>query len=235
MSVQDLILNLHSSGPRQGCYLAQTYDLEVGRRDHDPGHLLPRPRTAGPGRLATSSHRGGRRTAATARTRTGSRSTSSIQVIMKPSPDDIQDDLCPEPRVAGDRPRGPRPPIRRGRLGIADNRRLGRRLAGHARRAGDHPVHLLPAVRRDRRFRPSPSRSPTASSGSRCSSSRRTIFTTLTGRPTSPTATFASDEEREFSEYNFDRRRCRHPPSRLPGLGEGGGPPHRKRPPPSGL
>ena len=57
------------------------------------------------------------------------------------------------PRLAArDRHRsvGARHPLRRGRLGVADARRVGPRLGGLVRRHGGHPVHVLPAGRRHR-------------------------------------------------------------------------------------
>ena len=54
-------------------------------------------------------------------------------------------------------------------------------------------------------FPRSPSRSPTAWSGWRCSSSRRTTSTTSTGRTTSRYRDLRLGEEKEFSEYNFIR------------------------------
>src|ERR1700679_861678 len=55
-------------------------------------------------------------------------------------------------RVAGsdrDRSKRARHQIRRGQLGVAGGRRVGRGLAGDARWAGDYAVHLLSAVRGD--------------------------------------------------------------------------------------
>ena len=57
-------------------------------------------------------------------------------------------DVSREPRGLRHQPAAARHPLRGGQLGIADAGRLGHRLAGAARRAGDQPVHLLPAGRR---------------------------------------------------------------------------------------
>ncbi len=51
-------------------------------------------------------------------------------------------------RGDGHRPEAARPEVRRGQLGVAGGRRVGRGLAGDAGRPGDYAVHLLPAVRR---------------------------------------------------------------------------------------
>ena len=90
--------------------------------------------------------------------------------------------LPAEPRGVRHRAAPARHPVRGGQLGVADARRLGHRLAGDARRPGDHPVHLLPAGGRHRPARRSRSRSPTASSASRCSCSGSTTSTTCSGR-----------------------------------------------------
>src|SRR6201991_1039643 len=66
---------------------------------------------------------------------------TQYQVILKPDPGGAQD------RYPRHRPERPRRALRRGQLGRARPRRVGTRLGGLARRPGDHPVHLLPAVR----------------------------------------------------------------------------------------
>jgi glycyl-tRNA synthetase alpha chain len=90
MSVQDLILNLHKFWAAQGCYLAQTYDLEVGagtmtpdtffrvldRRPWKVGYVQPSRRPTD-GRYGENPNR--------------VQKHFQYQVIMKPSPDDIQD------------------------------------------------------------------------------------------------------------------------------------------------
>jgi len=90
MSVQDLILGLHKFWAGQGCYLAQTYDLEVGagtmtpdtffrvldRRPWRVGYVQPSRRPTD-GRYGENPNR--------------VQKHFQYQVIMKPSPDDIQD------------------------------------------------------------------------------------------------------------------------------------------------
>jgi len=90
MSVQDLILDLHKFWAGQGCYLAQTYDLEVGagtmtpdtffrvlgRRPWKVGYVQPSRRPTD-GRYGENPNR--------------VQKHFQYQVIMKPSPDDIQD------------------------------------------------------------------------------------------------------------------------------------------------
>ena len=76
MCLQNLILGLHRFWAGQGCYLAQTYDVEVGAGTMTPDTFFRvldkrawRVAYVQPSRRPT--------TAATARTPTGSRSTSS--------------------------------------------------------------------------------------------------------------------------------------------------------------
>ena len=90
MSVQDLILGLHKFWAGQGCYLAQTYDLEVGAGTMTPdtffrvldgrpwrvGYVQPS-RRPDDGRYGENPNR--------------VQKHFQYQVIMKPSPDDIQD------------------------------------------------------------------------------------------------------------------------------------------------
>ena len=77
MTFQDLILKLQSYWAKQGCILAQGYDLEVGAGTMNPATFL---RVLGPRALEawrTSSPPGAPPTAASARTPTGSSSTTS--------------------------------------------------------------------------------------------------------------------------------------------------------------
>jgi glycyl-tRNA synthetase alpha chain len=90
MSVQSLILDLHKFWADQGCYIAQSYDLEVGagtmtpdtffrvldRRPWKVGYVQPSRRPTD-GRYGENPNR--------------VQKHFQYQVIMKPSPDDIQD------------------------------------------------------------------------------------------------------------------------------------------------
>ncbi|HYA48957.1 MAG TPA: glycine--tRNA ligase subunit alpha [Burkholderiales bacterium] len=90
MSVQSLILDLHKFWAGQGCYIAPTYDLEVGagtmtpdtffrvldRRPWKVGYVQPSRRPTD-GRYGENPNR--------------VQKHFQYQVIMKPSPDDIQD------------------------------------------------------------------------------------------------------------------------------------------------
>ena len=126
------------------------------------------------------------------------------QVILKPAPDDVQDHL---PRLAaGDRDpdRAARRAVRRGQLGEPQPGRVGARVGGVDGRDGDHPVHLLPAGRRDRarpgvgrdHLRPRaagdvpPGRPPCARHG------------VVAGRHAGRTC--ARQNERQISAYNYE-------------------------------
>ena len=91
-----------------------------------------------------------RRTAATARIPNRLQHYYQYQVVLKPSPPDILDLYLGSLEGARLRPHAERRPLRRGRLGEPDARRVGPRLGSVAERHGDHAVHLLPAGRRPR-------------------------------------------------------------------------------------
>ncbi len=71
-----------------------------------------------------------------------------FQVILKPSPDNIQELYLQSLAAIGLDSSAARHPLRRGRLGKPDARRLGARLGMLVRRHGSQPVHLFPAGRR---------------------------------------------------------------------------------------
>ena len=75
-SFQDLILTLQRYWADQGCVILQPYDMEMGAGTFHPATTL---RALGPkpGARPTCSRRGGRRTAAMARTPTGCSTTTS--------------------------------------------------------------------------------------------------------------------------------------------------------------
>ena len=151
-----------------------------GRRHLAPRNAVPRAR-------AEAVERGLRAAVAAARRRT--LRTEPEPAVQAPSvPGDPQAvagrgaaDLSREPRGVRHQPAAARHPVRGRQLGVADARRVGHRLAGDARRARDHAVHLLPAGRRHRPRSRSPARSPTGSSASRCSCSASTTSSTSNG------------------------------------------------------
>ena len=72
---------------------------------------------------------------------------TQFQVILKPDPGNPQELYLEQPEALGIDIRARRP-VRRGQLGPPALGRVGSGLGGLAGRAGDHPVHLLPAGRR---------------------------------------------------------------------------------------
>ena len=127
-----------------------------------------------------------------------------LQVILKPSPGRRDRTVSGQPRSHRHRLAQARYQVRRRQLGSADAGRLGHRLAGDARRPGDHPVHLLPAVRRHRsgsgagrnHLRPgTPGRLP-----ARC----RTASTTSSGPKASQYRDVRLADELQYSVYNFE-------------------------------
>ena len=74
---QDLILTLQNYWAAQGCLILQPYDVEMGAGTFHPATTL---RALGPQAVARglcAADRGGRRTGAMARTRTGCSTTTS--------------------------------------------------------------------------------------------------------------------------------------------------------------
>ncbi len=146
---QDLVLRLSQFWASEGCVLQQPYDMEVGAGTMHPETFLrvlgPEPwrvayvqpsRRPADGRYGDNPFRLGKH--------------HQFQVILKPSPPDIQRLYIRSLEAMGIDLTGPRPALRGRQLGGADARRLGRRLAGDARRHGDHAVHLFPAGGRPR-------------------------------------------------------------------------------------
>ena len=128
-----------------------------------------------------------------------------FQVILKPSPDEVQQIYLDSLEAVRHRSAAARHALRGRQLGVADARRLGHRLAGDARRARDHAVHLLPAGGRREPRADVASRSPTVSSGSRCSCRRSTTCSTSSGRRGVKYGEVRLREEIEQSKYAFDQ------------------------------
>ena len=150
MTLQDLILKLSAFWASRGCLIQQPLDLEVGAGTSHPGNVVSRARARARGTSPTSSRRGGPTMAGSVRIRNRLFKHLQMQVILKPAPDEVQQTLSRQPRGLRHQSAPARHPVRRGQLGIADARRLGHRLAGDARRPGDHAVHLFPAGGRRR-------------------------------------------------------------------------------------
>ena len=143
-----------------------------------------------------------------------------FQVILKPSPDNIQDLYLQSLAEIGLDRQAPRHPLRRGRLGEPDARRLGPRLGMLVRRHGGEPVHLLPAGRRLRvqpgrrrdHLRPRAPRDVPAGRRQRL----RPQLQRRRATTRSPMATSSCRTSRNSRRYNFEVRRHRNavPPLR---------------------
>ena len=147
LDFQSIIFKLQQFWAEQGCVLWQPYYTQVGAGTMNPATFL---RVLGPepwnvayvepsvrpddGRYGENPNR--------------LQMHYQFQVILKPDPGNPQELYLQILEAAGHRPAPARHPLCGGQLGIARPGRLGAGLGGLAGRAGDHPVHLLPAGRR---------------------------------------------------------------------------------------
>ena len=148
-SFQDLILTLQTFWAGQGCVILQPYDLEMGAGTFHPATALralgPRPwkaayvqpsRRPKDGRYGENPNR--------------LQHFYQFQVILKPSPQDLQALYLASLEAIGIDPGLPRYSLRRGRLGEPDARRLGAWLGMLVRRHGGFAIHLFSAGRGNR-------------------------------------------------------------------------------------
>ena len=182
MTLQDIITSLERYWAERGCLIHQPWDAEVGAGTMHPETFL---RVLGPGALE-----GRLRPALAPPRRRPLRGEPEPALQAPPVPGDPEagprrraGPVPRQPGRPGHRSRRPRRALRGGQLGVADPRGVGHRLAGAARRTGDHAVHLLPAGGRHRPRADLRARSPTAWSGSACTSRTWTTCTTCSGRP----------------------------------------------------
>ena len=147
LSFQDLILRLERYWADQGCVILQPYDMEMGAATFHPATTL---RALGPKPWRAAYVQPSRRPKDGRYGENPNRLQHyyQFQVILKPSPPDIQDLYLAKPLCHRHRSHQSRHPLRRGRLGEPDARRLGPRLGGVVRRHGGVAVHLFPAGRR---------------------------------------------------------------------------------------
>ena len=146
-SFQGLILALQRYWADHGCVILQPYDMEMGAGTFHPATTLralgPKPWNAAyvqPSRRPKDGRYG--------ENPNRLQHYYQFQVILKPSPDDIQELYLKSLYAIGIDPQAARHPLRRGRLGIADAGRLGAGLGMLVRRHGGVAVHLFPAGRR---------------------------------------------------------------------------------------
>jgi hypothetical protein len=130
-----------------GCVILQPYDMEVGAGTFHPATTLralgPKPWNAAyvqPSRRPKDGRYG--------ENPNRLQHYYQFQVILKPSPDDLQELYLKSLYRDRHRSEAARHPLRRGRLGKPDARRLGARLGMLVRRHGGLAVHLFPAGRR---------------------------------------------------------------------------------------
>ena len=124
MNFQDLILRLQTYWGRQGCALLQPYDMEVGAGTFHTATFL---RALGPEPWRAAYVQPSRRPKDGRYGENPNRLQHyyQYQVVLKPSPDNIQDLYLDSLRELGIDPRQQRHPLRRGRLGIAHARAPG--------------------------------------------------------------------------------------------------------------
>ena len=146
---QQIILRLQHFWDKQGCALLQPYDMEVGAGTCHTATFL---RALGPEPWKAAYVQPSRRPKDGRYGENPNRLQHyyQYQVVLKPAPAEHPRALPRLARGARLRPEAERRPLRRGRLGEPDARRLGPRLGSLAERHGSHAVHLLPAGRRHR-------------------------------------------------------------------------------------
>ena len=139
-----MILTLHDYWSAQGCLILQPYDMRMGAGTFHTATTL---RALGPEPWNAAFVQPCRRP-----DRRPLRREPQPAAALLPVPGDPQAEparpagaLPQEPRADRHRSAQARHPLRRGRLGKPDARRLGPRLGSVVRRDGGDPVHLLPA------------------------------------------------------------------------------------------
>ena len=146
-SFQGLILTLQQFWAARGCVILQPYDMEMGAGTFHPATTLralgPKPwraayaqpcRRPKDGRYGENPNR--------------VQHYYQFQVILKPSPPDLQQLYLDSLAAIGLDARSARHPFRRGRLGEPDPGRLGTGLGVLVRRDGGLAIHLFPTGRR---------------------------------------------------------------------------------------
>jgi len=147
---QGLILALQNYWARLGCVIAQPLDMEVGAGTFHPATFL---RAIGPERWASAYVQPCRRPTDGRYGENPNRLQHyyQFQVVLKPSPENIQELYLDSLRMLGI------DPLEHDIRFVEDNwesypRRLGFRLGSLAEWHGSHPVYLFPASRRHRMF-----------------------------------------------------------------------------------
>ena len=149
LTFQDLLFRLQGFWAERGCVLQQPYDVEVGAGTMSPGDVSAR---AGAEALSRWAYAQPSRRPADGRYGENPNRLfkhTQFQLILKPPPVNVQELYLESLEAIGIDLQRARHQVRRGQLGVAGGRRVGRGLAGDAGRPGDYAVHVFPAVRRD--------------------------------------------------------------------------------------
>ena len=207
-SFQGFILALQRFWAEQGCVILQPYDMEMGAGTFHPATTL---RALGPKRWNAAYVQPSRRPKDGRYGENPNRLQHyyQFQVIMKPSPPNLQDLYLKSLAAIGIDSEPARHPLRRGRLGKPDARRLGPGLGMLVRRHGSQRSSPTSSRSRASNARRSPANSPTGSSGWRCMCRASTASTISTSTAaTAPTSVTYGDvflqAEQEYSRHNFE-------------------------------
>ncbi len=146
-SFQEIILALQTYWAGQGCAVLQPYDMEVGAGTFHPGTTL---RSLGSRAWAAAYVQPSRRPTDGRYGENPNRLQHyyQFQVIIKPSPPDLQELYLGSLRAIGLDPMVHDVRFVEDDWEIAYARRMGPGLGGLVRRHGGQPVHLFPAGRR---------------------------------------------------------------------------------------
>ena len=177
LNFQDVILTLQNYWGRQGCALLQPYDMEVGAGTFHTATFL---RALGPEPWRAAYVQPSRRPKDGRYGENPNRLQHyyQYQVVLKPSPADIQDLYLDSLRRARHRPARQRHPLRRGRLGIARRSAPGAwagKCGSTAWRSRSSPTSRRSAASTASRCW---ARSPTGSSAWRCTCRASTTSST---------------------------------------------------------
>ncbi len=149
MTFQELILRLQTFWAEHGCVLQQPYDVEVGAGTMAPETFL---RVLGPKPYKVAYVQPSRRPADGRYGENPNRlfKHMQLQVILKPPPENVQELYLESLGAIGIDLRQHDIKFEEDNWEAPTLSAWGVGLAGDARRPGDHPVHLLPAVWRNR-------------------------------------------------------------------------------------
>jgi glycyl-tRNA synthetase alpha chain len=210
---QGLILTLQRYWAAQGCVVLQPYDMEVGAGTFHPATTL---RSLGPKPWKAAYVQPSRRPKDGRYGENPNRLQHyyQFQVILKPVAANLQELYLGSLERHRPRSAAARYPLRRGRLGKPDARRVGARLGMLVRRHGGLAVHLFPAGLRHRmraRLRRTDlwPRAP----GDVCPGRRQCLRPQLQRPEGADKVTYGDvflQAEQEYSRHNFESptRRC---------------------------